>query len=152
MLGFSAVQRRTLHRRLVLLVLIAFGLRIAYCITRGSLGQTGPDYLEYVWVGQRLLEQGTVTSPLITDVLDVRPSALMPPAYVALVTVVYALLGVNTFAATLALHLVNAAATGTNLLSPIPSIALGTGGVQPVEAPQEAAIGSSGSRPRRWPW
>lgn len=91
-------------------------LRVAYCLASGSLGHTGPGYLEYVQVGQRLLEHGTLTSPLITDVVDTRPSALMPPAYAAFVTTVYALLGVNTFAATLALHLVNAAATSLVVL------------------------------------
>ena len=91
-------------------------LRVAYGMASGSLGHTGPGYLEYVRAGQRLLENGTLTSPLITDVVDPRPSALMPPAYAAFVAAVYALLGVNTFAATLTLHLVNAAATSLAVL------------------------------------
>ena len=110
------MQLGTTHRRLALLVVAAFMLRVAYCIARGTLGHAGPLYLEYVSVGQRLLEHGTLTSPLITDVIDARPSALMPPAYAAFVAGVYALMGVGTFAATLALHLANAAATSLVVL------------------------------------
>jgi len=81
---------------------------------RGTLGHSpSPErgYREYVMAGERLLRHGTITSPLILDDVNHRPSALMPPAYVAFVTATYANLGVETRTATLFLHLVNAAAT-----------------------------------------
>jgi hypothetical protein len=99
---------------LVLLFSTAFGLRIGYMAARGTLGVSpSPErgYREYVIAGQRLLRYGTITGPLILDDADRRPSALMPPAYVALVAGTYAIFGVETRTATLFLHLVNAAAT-----------------------------------------
>jgi hypothetical protein len=103
--------------RLAVLIIFAFGLRIGYCAARGTLGRT-PErgYREYVVAGQRLLEYGTLVSPLIVADVDRRPSPLLPPAYAGLVAVVYALCGVETFAATLVLHLINAAATSLTVL------------------------------------
>ncbi|MCH8991973.1 MAG: hypothetical protein IIA44_09535, partial [Acidobacteria bacterium] len=94
------------------LFFFAFILRITYCAAIGSLGDfTGRGYTEYIVAGQRLLEQGTFISPFITEAADASPSALLPPVYVAFVAGVYALLGINTFSATLVLQVVNAAAT-----------------------------------------
>lgn len=102
---------------LILLIAMAFGLRIGYCAARGTLGRSPETgYREYVVAGQRLLQYGTLVSPLIVADVDRTPSPLLPPVYVGLVTAVYALCGVETFAATLVLHLLNAAATSLTVL------------------------------------
>ena len=102
---------------LLLLIILAFGLRIGYCAVRGTLGRSpATDYREYVVAGQCLLQHGTLVSPLIVADVDRTPSPLMPPVYVGLVAMVYALCGVETFAATLVLHLINAAATSLTVL------------------------------------
>ena len=102
---------------LILLIALAFGLRIGYCAARGTLGRS-PErgYREYVVAGQRLLQYGTLVSPLIVADVDRTPSPLLPPVYVGLVAAVYALCGVETLAATLVLHLINAAATSLTVL------------------------------------
>lgn len=110
----STFQARRRRWTLLLLFGVAFGLRIGYMSVRGTFGVSpSPErgYREYVMAGQRLLRHGTVTSPLILEDIDHRPSALMPPAYVGFVATTYAILGVETRAATLFLHMVNAAAT-----------------------------------------
>lgn len=102
------------RRALVALFAIALSLRVGYMAARGTLGESPSlerGYREYVMAGQRLLRHGTITSPLILEDVDARPSALMPPAYVALVAGVYAALGVESRSATLALQLINAGAT-----------------------------------------
>ncbi len=102
---------------LILLIMLAFGLRIGYCVARGTLGSSpATGYREYVVAGQRLLQHGTLVSPLIVADVDRTPSPLLPPAYVGLVATVYALCGVETFAATLVLHLINAVATSLTVL------------------------------------
>lgn len=102
---------------LIVLIALAFGLRIGYCAARGTLGRSPErSYREYVVAGQRLLQHGTLVSPLIVADVDRTPSPLMPPVYVGLVAAVYTLFGVETFAATLVLHLINAAATSLTVL------------------------------------
>ncbi len=110
------MHRSVAFRRLALLIVCAFALRMAYCMATGTLGRTGPGYAEYIVTAERLLEHGTLTSPLITGETDMRPSALLPPAYTAFVAAVYSLFGVKTFAATLVLQAVNAAATSLTVL------------------------------------
>jgi len=73
-------------------------------------------YREYILAGQRLLERGTLVSPLITEQPTTAPSALLPPAYAGLVAAMYGVLGTETFAATLALQLINAVATSVTVL------------------------------------
>src|SRR3990172_1627886 len=100
------------RRFLLGIFLVAFSLRVGVCVAKGALGRS-PDggYREYVLAGQRLLEHGAIVSPLILDDVDQTPSTLMPPAYVGLVAGTYWLLGVETFAATLALQVLNALAS-----------------------------------------
>ncbi len=96
----------------VTIFLFAVFLRLGVCAPKGTLGESPQfRYHEYVVAGQRLLQHGTIVSPLIIEDVDRRPSALMPPAYVGLVAVIYGLLGVESYAATLALQLINALAT-----------------------------------------
>lgn len=109
--NFPTASTRTNHRRLALLVVVAFVLRIGYCLVRGTLGHAGPQYLEYASSAEGLLTHGTLTSPLITGAVSDQSSALMPPVYAIFVAGVYAIFGVGTFAATLVLQAVNAAAT-----------------------------------------
>lgn len=102
---------------LFLLIALAFGLRVGYCAARGTLGRSPErNYREYVVAGQRLLQHGTLVSPLIVADVDRTPSSLLPPIYVGLIATVYSLCGVETFAATLVLHLINAAATSLTVL------------------------------------
>ncbi len=90
---------------------IALVGRLGYAIATGEFGVTPPrDYREYVVVAERLLEHRVYTSPMTTEA-NLAPSCLMPPAYAGLVALAYRLLGVESHTATLALHLVNAAAT-----------------------------------------
>ncbi|MBI4717993.1 MAG: hypothetical protein HY763_09335 [Planctomycetes bacterium] len=96
---------------LIALCLAAFAIRIAYCVGCGTLGRTPPvDYREYVMAGARLLHHGTLVSSLILDDSVAAPSNLLPPAYVGLVAGAYHLLGTESYAATLALQMLNAAA------------------------------------------
>jgi hypothetical protein len=96
----------------LVLFVIAFALRMGVCAGTRTLGQSPQArYREYVRAADRLLTHGTLVSPLIIEDVDRRPSALLPPAYVGLVAAMYGLLGVESFAATLALQLINAAAT-----------------------------------------
>ncbi len=97
---------------LALLVTVAFALRLAFCSATTGLGRSlGEQYREYIIAGQRLAEHGTLVCPLILESTSTTPSALMPPLYAGLVAAVYWVLGPETFAATLALQLINAAAT-----------------------------------------
>ncbi len=99
-------------RWLLAIFCLALALRLGVCVGRGTLGVSPQArYREYVTAGQRLLEHGTIISPLIIEDVDRRPSAMMPPAYVGLVAAIYGVLGVESFAATLALQVINALAT-----------------------------------------
>jgi hypothetical protein len=102
---------------LTVMILVAFGLRVGYCVAKGTLGRSPQrGYREYVMAGQRLLEHGTLVSPLIVADVDRTPSAQLPPVYAGLVAVTYALLGVESSAATALLQLVNAAAGALTVL------------------------------------
>ena len=65
---------------------------------------------EYDIVGDRFQQHGTFVSPLITDADVDTPSALLPPAYSALVAGTYHLCGVRTTASNLILQLINCVA------------------------------------------
>ena len=98
------------------LIFAAFCLRMAYAGATTGLGQPLPvHYREYILAGHRLLEQGTLVSPLVTEESPTAPSALLPPAYAGLVAVVCGVLGTETFAATLVLQLINAVATSATV-------------------------------------
>lgn len=102
---------------LILLLVGAFAIRIGFCTVKTGLGRTlERDYREYVIAGERLAKYGTLVSPFILADTDRTPSAVLPPAYAGFVAVVYRLLGAETFAATLALQLVNALATSLCVL------------------------------------
>ncbi len=102
---------------MTVLILVAFGLRVGYCVAKGTLGRSPQrGYREYVMAGQRLLEHRTLVSPLIVADVDRTPSAEFPPAYAGLVAVAYALLGVESSAATALLQVVNAAAGALTVL------------------------------------
>ena len=111
-----AVKQSASHRWLILLIFGALALRLAYCAAVGTLGRTGPGYMEYISAGQRLVEHGRLTSPLIFATADARPSALLPPVYAAFVASVYWLFGANTYAATLVLQSANAVAGALTVL------------------------------------
>lgn len=97
---------------LVILVAVAFVLRLGYCAAMGDLGLSPEQrYREYVIAAQRLVERGTFESPLIQPPGDGRPSCLLPPAYVGVVACFYRLFGVESFVATLILQILNAVAS-----------------------------------------
>ncbi|MEE9294703.1 MAG: glycosyltransferase family 39 protein [Phycisphaerae bacterium] len=95
----------------VVLLILAFSIRIGICSYRGGLGRTPDSYREYVMVADRLLQHGTVTCAFVLDEASSAPSAVMPPAYALLVAAAYAVLGAESFAATLLLQIINALAT-----------------------------------------
>ena len=112
--NMRSASKRTL---LGVLLIGVFVLRLAFCAGTTGLGRSlGKDYREYIVTGQRLLEQGTLTSPFITSDSTTTPSALLPPLYAGLVAAVYRLLGTETFLATLALQVLNAIATSMTVL------------------------------------
>lgn len=96
---------------LVLLVAASFALRIGYVQSTRGLGRS-PErkYREYVVAAGRLIEYGQLETSLLLDERDGRPASLMPPLYTGLVAVLYWFLGTESFAATLLLHVLNAAA------------------------------------------
>ncbi len=99
------------HTRICLAVLfvIALMLRLGFCAYKTGLGSVlDPGFREYITAGQRLYAHGTLVSPLILTDTDQTPSALLPPGYTALVAATYGALGVESFAAHLALQVVNA--------------------------------------------
>lgn len=103
--------------RLGVLVTCAFVIRLAFCAGTTGLGQSlGEHYREYMVSGQRLLENGTLTSPFIRSDSTTTPSALLPPVYAGVVAAVYGLLGTETVRATLALQVLNAVATSMTVL------------------------------------
>ncbi len=96
----------------MILFIVAFGLRMTYVMVTVGPGKTLPrHYHEYIVAGQRLLDKGTLVSPFIIEDVTNTPSSLMPPAYAAVVAVVYWVFGPETFIATLVLHIINAGAT-----------------------------------------
>ena len=101
---------------MLILVLTAFTLRMVVCAATAGLGRSPEGYREYVLAGQRLLARGSFTTPLILDDLSRKPSSMLPPLYAGVVAGVYGLLGTETFAATLTLEILNAAATSLAVL------------------------------------
>lgn len=102
-----------MRSRLTIVFVLALALRVGYCVVAtvpdGSLTPRG--YREYIMAGSRLLERGTLVSPLVLDDLVTEPSAQLPPVYVGLVAGVFALLGTQTFASMAVLVAINAIAT-----------------------------------------
>lgn len=98
---------------LTALFVVALALRLGYAVLASDPKRNLPPhgYAEYVMAGARLLEYGTLTSPLILEDADHGPSAVMPPGYAALVASVYGLLGTETSAASFVLYAINALAT-----------------------------------------
>ena len=106
------MQLNRRHVALIALLTAAFAVRIAFCAYRGTLGESpAGHYREYVTSASRLLAHGILVSPMILDEQNLAPSSLMPPAYVALVAIVYKVFGIETTAATLVLQAINALAT-----------------------------------------
>jgi len=94
-----------------ILFCVAVAARIGYCAAIGGLGRfSGQGYSEYMLIGERMLQQGTLVSPLVADGAAPAPSALMPPAYGMLIAGLYGLFGVRSFTATLVAQLINAVA------------------------------------------
>lgn len=105
------MSRKPTSYWLVTLAVGAFALRVAYCAATVGLGHSSEiRYTEYAVAAERLLQQGTLVSPLLTDDKAHPPSAMTAPGYVGLTAVLYALLGVKSFLATLAAQLINAVA------------------------------------------
>lgn len=106
-------MRRSTVAGLALLFVVGVALRLGYCHFTRGLGQPGTEgFREYVVAAQRLLDTGVLSSPLIAQPDAARaPSNLLPPVYVVVVAAAFKLWGVETFAAILALQVLNAAAT-----------------------------------------
>ncbi len=112
------MQSNRTHVALVALLTAVFAVRIAFCVFRGTLGESPPEqYREYVTSASRLLAHGTLVSPLILDEKNLAPSSLLPPAYAALVAIVYEAFGIETTSATLVLQAINALATTLAVLT-----------------------------------
>ncbi len=115
---------------LVALLACAFAVRIGYVAAKGTLGRSPEQgYREYVIAAGRLVEHGTLLSPLILADVRGEPSSLLPPGYVAVAAAAYALLGIESFASTLTLHIVNALAT-TAVVALVFVIARTIGGIR----------------------
>ncbi len=95
------------------LLACALAVRLAYCHWSGGIGRSVPDcFREYAIVAEQFLSHGVLSSPLVSSAQpNPQPSDLLPPAYVGIVALTFKLLGTQTFAAILALHLLNATAT-----------------------------------------
>lgn len=102
---------RRIPRGVWVLVLVAFALRLTYCAYTNGLGHTVFGHREYIITAARLLDHGTMASPLVLDSSEYEPSRLMPPGYVAVVAAVFRTLGTETLAAFFVLQLINATAT-----------------------------------------
>ena len=108
-------------RGLLAIFSIALVLRLLYVGLTLGLGHTLPvNFREYIVAGQRLLDKGTLVSPFIIEDISNEPSSLMPPVYVAIVAAAYKVFGVETFAATLTLQIINALASSLAALLVIP--------------------------------
>lgn len=113
------MRHTRIRRWLALLILAAFALRLVYCSMTTGLGRPLPPdkyHREYVITARGLIECSTLVSPLILEHTSPTPSALMPPVYAGLVAGVYRLFGIETFAATLILQMVNAVATSLTVV------------------------------------
>lgn len=113
------MHRSRIHGWLALLIFAAFALRMVYCSVTIGLGRSLPPHQyhrEYIITARGLVEHATLVSPLILEDATAAPSALMPPLYAGLVAAVYRLLGIETFAATLVLQIINAIATSLTVV------------------------------------
>lgn len=100
------------------ILILAATLRVGAVAAGSGLGHTGRFYYEYRICAEKLVRFGALTSPLILDRDDDAPSSLMPPGYAVLVAGVYSAMGVDSFAATLVLQLLNVSfGCGTVLLA-----------------------------------
>lgn len=93
-------------------------LGLSFLLRAGAIAGTigwghvkADEYHEYRLVGQRFLEQGTITCPLITLETPTAPSALLPPIYGVLVAGVFGLLGTDTITSIVLLQLINVLAS-----------------------------------------
>ncbi len=99
------------------MVLAAFALRMDYCAATTGLGRySSSDYREQITLGTRLVTQGTFGNALTPDDPQPRPTAVFPPLYPLVVAGVFALLGIESYAAILVLQILNAAATSILVL------------------------------------
>ncbi len=98
--------------------LVALGLiaRLAAIALTTGLGHPPHAYQEYALTAQRLIEHGTVTTPLILEDISQAPSNMLPPVYVGVVTGAYVVFGAESFSATLALQITNAVATSIAII------------------------------------
>ncbi len=110
------MERPTTTRLLLLLAILAFAVGIVSSWAWESLGRSPDIFREYVHSGSRLATHVIITSPLVLEDVSLEPSNMLPPAYTVIVSCVYALLGAETTAATVALQLLNALATSIAVL------------------------------------
>ncbi|MCG3131940.1 MAG: hypothetical protein FLDDKLPJ_02750 [Phycisphaerae bacterium] len=104
--------KRSATRMLIGIVVVGVALRLGYAAVAGELGVTpATHYREHITLATRLLSEGTFGSPMTPEDPAPRPSAMFPPLYPLLVAGVYAVLGVESYAATLVLQAINALAT-----------------------------------------
>jgi len=99
---------------LTTLFLGALALRLGFAAMARTANHPIPppgQAREYILAGSRLLEFGTLTSPLIIENGDHGPSSVLPPIYAALVAGVYGLFGTESTAASIVLFTINAIAT-----------------------------------------
>lgn len=95
----------------LLVVVLALAVRVGYCAwTHRGPYAFADSYREYVTSAQRLLEHKAFLSPIMTDSALAEASGLLPPLYTIWTASLYAVLGVESMAATLILELANAAA------------------------------------------
>lgn len=105
----NAVARRY-PAGLLAIIAIAFLLRIGFVVAAGELGQKPFEYREYITSATRLLQHGTLTSPIVFGEREAEPSYLLPPLYSLLVAGTFRLLGVESYASLAWLQLLNAVA------------------------------------------
>ncbi|MCC7293371.1 MAG: hypothetical protein IT449_15030 [Phycisphaerales bacterium] len=109
----------TRRRKLALagMVLAALLLRLGFCAATTGLGRySSPDYREQITLATRIVTQGTFGNALTPDDPQPRPTAVFPPLYPLVAAGVFALLGIESYAAILALQILNAAATSSLVL------------------------------------
>lgn len=102
------MSRKSLNIPLLLLALTAMAIRLLFCAWRTGLGYTTDHYyLEYSLTGKRLLIEQAFLCPFVLDDMLAGPSSLLPPIYVFIVYGVYSFLGVESYASTLTLQIIN---------------------------------------------
>lgn len=109
-------RRPALPRGLWVLVALGLVARLAAIAATTGLGHPPHAYQEYALTAHRLIDCGTVTTPLILDDISQAPSNLLPPLYVGIVAGAYAVFGTESFYATLALQITNALASSIAII------------------------------------